>query len=249
MKNLNISEETREKYEDAVVAVFMEQYAAALQAGIQQELDECKDDEFPPELEKRCLDLINKEYAKKKRKAFSKQFLRVCRSAAVIAIVLLSVCSVLFMTVDAFRIPVMNFFIERADRYMQLSGNVPSNTLPDGFNEENPLEGIIPENFVLVFTDGTWESGYIITDYANESGATFHFVINPSSGNLQIDPEGSKITRTKLLGHDAWISVEGTLVQITWLDESVAKIFALSSTNVSEDMVLIYAEEIAARFD
>ena len=41
MANPKISEETREKLEDAAVSVFMEQYAKALDAGMNKELEAC----------------------------------------------------------------------------------------------------------------------------------------------------------------------------------------------------------------
>ena len=58
MDNPRINETTREKIEEAAVSVFMDQYAKALDAGIDQQIEACADNEFPPELEKRCRALI-----------------------------------------------------------------------------------------------------------------------------------------------------------------------------------------------
>ena len=107
MEHLIISETTREKVEEAAVSVFMDQYAAALDAGIDKKMADCADMAFPPELDRRCRALIQQAHKKQKHK---KAALRVLRSAAVVAIVLISLCSVLFVSVEAFRIPVENFF-------------------------------------------------------------------------------------------------------------------------------------------
>ena len=66
MKNSKITDETRDKYVDATVAVFMDQYAAILDAGIDEELADTKHNDFPPELDERCRALIGKEFEKRK---------------------------------------------------------------------------------------------------------------------------------------------------------------------------------------
>lgn len=55
----------KKKYEEAMVAVFMEKYAAALSAGVDAAMEECADKEFPPELDKRCQALIQQAFEKK----------------------------------------------------------------------------------------------------------------------------------------------------------------------------------------
>lgn len=249
MENHKISDATREKYEDAVVSVFMDQYAAALEASIDQEMDACQQNEFPAELDKRCLELIQKEHAKKKRRVWSKQVMRVCRSAAIFAVALLAVCSVLFVSVEAFRIPVMNFFAEQNTRYLQLSGKENTDAIPEAFDVKNPLDGMIPDGFVLARITGEWGTHFYMAEYSNKEGAEFSLEVIYSTGNAQIDSEDAQVTPTKLLGHDAKISKEGNQVQISWLDENLSRIFTISTSNVSEEAVLFCAEDVAALFD
>lgn len=47
-----------EQIEEAMISAFMKQYAAALDAGVDAAIEECADDEFPPELDARCRALI-----------------------------------------------------------------------------------------------------------------------------------------------------------------------------------------------
>lgn len=249
MDNSAISEDTREKIEEAVVSVFMDQYAAVMNGGIDAKIDESADLEFPPELDKRCRALIQREYAKQKKKSSRKGLLRVCRSAAVVAAVLLSLCSVLFMTVEAFRLPVINFFIEKTDRYWQLSGVPNTNSLPDVFNPEDPLDGIIPGEFDLISLNGSWEDDSLTADYSNGECSKINFAVSSSAENVQIDTEDSLTTSCKVLGHEALKSAEGDFVRITWMDEENSKIFTLCAINVSMEMVEIYAEDVAMRLD
>ena len=157
MEKVTLSEATREKVEEATLSVFMEQYGAAMDAGVEIKMAECADMEFPPELDKRIQKLIATEQAKKRNKQRRKTALRVLRSAAAVIMILLSVSSILFMTVEAFRIPVMNFFVEKEEKYWQLSETTNENTIPEMFNPENPLEGIIPHDYELIDLIGTME--------------------------------------------------------------------------------------------
>lgn len=249
MENPKISETTREKLEDAAVSVFMEQYAKALDTGIDKKIDECAEDVFPPELEKRCRALIQQEYAKERSRKRRKSALRVLRSAAVVAVALLSLCSVLFMTVEAFRLPVMNFFFQKTDRYWQISGQENVDVIPEVFNPEDPLGEIIPDDFVLSSIDGSWEKGILNVDYNNGDVATIIFAVTPYVNNAQIDTEEALAVPYKVLEHDAIKAVEEEFVRITWLDEENSKIFTIYAISVAEEMIEIYAESVAELLD
>lgn len=49
---------TKKEREEATVSAFMEQYARALDAGVDVLMEEAAEEEFPPELDKRCQALI-----------------------------------------------------------------------------------------------------------------------------------------------------------------------------------------------
>lgn len=245
MENPKISETTREKLEDAAVSVFMEQYAKVLDAGIDKKMEECAEDVFPPELEKRCRALIQQEYAKERSRKRRKSALRILRSAAVIAVALLSLCSVLFMTVEAFRLPVMNFFVQKTDRYWQISKQENANQIPDVFNPEDPLRNVIPDEYVLTSLIGSWEEGHITAEYNNQNNSGIILIISPNAGNAQVDAEDASATPYKVLLHNGVKSVEKERIRITWIDEENNKFITLYATNISENMVEIYAETIA----
>lgn len=249
MENPKISETTREKLEDAAVSVFMDQYAKALDAGINKQMEECADHEFPEELDKRCRALIEREYVKAKREKHRKSVLRVLRSAAIVAVVMLSMCSVLFVTVEAFRMPIMNFFVEKTDRYWELSAKPNEDWVFEGFNEENPLDGIIPDDFELENVSGSLEAGDLAAKYVNNTKATIFFFIDRSMGKLQIDGEDAFISECKVSGHDAKLYVEGSFVRLAWLDENISCACSIYATNVSKETVESYAETVAGYFD
>lgn len=245
MENPKISETTREKLEDAAVSVFMEQYAKALDAGIDKIMEECSEDVFPPELEKRCRALIQQEYARERSRKRRKSALRMLRSAAVVAVALLSLCSVLFVTVEAFRLPVINFFVQKTERYWQISAQEAAEIIPEVFNPEDPLGGIIPDEFILTSLSGSWEKGYLNAEYINPNNAVIILLISPNNGNAQVDKEDALAIPYKVLEYDAVKAIEKERIRISWLDEKNNKIITLCATNISEEMVEIYAETVA----
>lgn len=248
MEKVTLSEATREKVEEATLSVFMEQYGAAMDAGVEIKMAECADMEFPPELDKRIQKLIATEQAKKRNKQRRKTALRVLRSAAAVIMILLSVSSILFMTVEAFRVPVMNFFIEKTDRYWQLSDAPSTSSIPKVFNPENPLEDILPIDFSLAHVEGSWETNCLSANYSNGKGAEITLLVISADTIAQIDCEDSNVSNIKLAEHDAIVSVEGNVVRVSWLIDDVSRAFTLCATNISEGTVILFAEEFSSFF-
>lgn len=249
MDNLKLSDTAREQLEEATVAVFMEQYAKALDAGIDKKLEECADEEFPPELEKRCRALIEKEYAKSKSEKRRKSVVRFLQRAAIVVVALLSLSSILFMTVEAFRLPVMNFFIEKTDRYWQMTANPDKNAVPVAYNTENPLDGIVPKSFTLTRLSGSVEAGDLMAEYCDGGNATIALFAGYSLGSLQVDGENAVISDTTVAGHDAQLYIEGNTIRLAWMDETVSRAFRINTVNVSEEMVAYFADAFAQYFD
>lgn len=248
MDNPKLSDAAREQLEEATVAVFMEQYAKALDAGIDKKLEECEGEEFPPELEKRCRALIEKEYAKTKNEKRRKGVMRILQRAAVVVVALLSLSSVLFMTVEAFRLPIMNFFVEKTDRYWQMTANPDENTVPVKYNPENPLEDIIV-GFELTSLSGSVETGDLMVEYRDGGNASITLFADVSLGNLQVDGENAIVTDTKVASHDAHLYVKDDAIRLAWLDENVSRAFSICAVNVSEETVAYIAEAFAQYFD
>ena len=249
MDKLKISEATQEKLEDAVVSVFMEQYAKALDAELNQKMDECAGEEFPPELDKRCRALIQQEYKKAQNKNRRKSALRVLRSAAVVAMVMLSLSSILFMTVEAFRVPIMNFFVEKTDRYWQMTANPKEDSISAKYNLENPLDGIIADIFELTHLSGSVEAGDLMAVYNDDIQAEITLFTAFSVGSLQVDGENAIVTDSTVAGHAAKLYEKANSIRLVWLDENVSRAFSICAVNVTTETVMYIAETFAGNFD
>lgn len=239
----------RERLEEAMVAAFMDRYAQALDAGIDRKIEECASDAFPEELDNRCRALIQREYTKAKRQKHMKRILRALSSAAVVAVVLVGLFSVLFVSVEAFRIPILNFFIEKTDRYWEVSGSRNRIEIPDVFNPEDPLDSVIPDNFILNTISGEWSEGYLSANYNDQGVASISFIAFPADGEVLIDTQGANSKLCKVLDYDAVKSVEDNFVRITWLDADRSLMLTICTINVAEDLVDDFATSTAKLID
>ena len=140
--------------------------------------------------------------------------------------------------------PVMNFFIEKTDYYWEMiSGE--NEEMPTDLNKSDPLEGILTEGFHLLGTTGSWEEGNLISDYGNGADKTVSLYVVSSGGINQTDTEDSSAIQFKLSGHDAILSVEESVVRVTWLDSSKEKVFTIISVNMLVEETL----DIAGKLD
>lgn len=241
-----INQQVYEQYVDATVALFMEHYAAALtDATMQTEstVRSCSE-----ALDRRCMEMIRKECAKQRRKEFWKGTKKVLRSAAVILIAMLSLSSVLFMTVEAFRIPVINFFIEQGDGFWAITGRSEEAPVDpataDAFDPNDPLAGLLPEGYKLESTKGSTRdtNRYL---YLNSNGNRVLFSMFSNGAFITIDSENAEVSENGLVAGCKYVFVlKNDLVQIAWIDEQTDISYILSTDTMDKESLLLIAEEL-----
>ena len=248
MEKVKLSDATREKVEEATLSAFMEQYGAALNAGIESKMAECADMQFPPELDKRIRALIAREQAKKRNKQRMNTALRILRSAAAVIAVILCMSSILFVTVEAFRVPVINFFVEQHDGYLELSGTQTTDSIPSEFNPDNPLAGILTEEYLLTEVSNNWDMGMVFASYSSDNGNNIDFSVEPAQSVALIDKEDAQVNHFSINDCEAYLSSEGDEIRLIWLDGTSEKMFSLCANKVSEEDILSIAERIILTF-
>lgn len=166
-----ISDEAVEKYDDARFALLVEGYSARLGEKYVEENRQLKEDdsfEFPSELDEKCLKAIDSAIAHKRRHENMEKAKKVAKRLTVVAasfllvIVLSSV--VLYNTVEAFRLSVVDYVISLFDigegSIVSVEANEAdkSNTevvpkwLPEGYELERDKSGVGVR--MMQFTNG-----------------------------------------------------------------------------------------------
>lgn len=237
MDKRKIDQDVYDRYVDATVALFMEYYCATLSEDIHQQFDDMQTNEstFPDALDIRCRTAIKKEYAMRKRKQHIKSLLKGLRYVASFAIVLLALASILFVSVEAIRVPIINYYISQNDQYLEFTSRQSDEAGSiENINAEGPLAGILPEEYELISLDNILPTR-ITAIYKNSNGDCLYFSIDTSATILRVDSENTQTVKAiNICGCDGILVTKDGTTTITWGYESDEKTFMLASSELTE---------------
>ena len=246
-----ISKEVYEQYIDAATALFMEYYSCDLGENIRKQIETEGTDSFvmPKDLDDRCHELIKKECAKRQRNNNWSIITKGLRYVATFSIILLAALSVLFVSVEAVRVPIISYYVERSEGYWEISGyeshsDSDTNIPEKAFDVSDPLAGLLPTEYTLDVLDGE-SLDRLVAIYEKEPGTEVFFSAEKCNSNHQLDSEGAQISQTyQLCGRDIILVVEETEVRLAWIDEDLSTTFTLIATDMSSDSLLAIAEQL-----
>ena len=216
-------EDVYEAYVDASVALFMQHYCDMLDEGIAKSDDlvaETANIAFPEDLDKRCRSLI-KRAAKRQKiqeglRIAGKAFRGVCR----VAVACLAIMSVLFITVEAVRVPIISYFIAKSDNNFLEIG--PSSSAVDEtkmFDPADPLDGLITDEYILLTQEVSSEFNFSAL-YEGTDNSQVYVKARPLSTTAGIDMEGADSVEEFYLYNCATTLVtEGADTRIMIVDE------------------------------
>lgn len=236
---------------DACVALFMEYYCVALSGNIRKELDviQIEASDFPNELDTRCRTAIKKEYALRKRKKCIQSFAKGLRYVAGVCVVLLALGSVLFISVEAIRVPIINYYISLNEKYLEIgpSSSINSNST-NKINWNDPLKGLIPTEYALTTQDKD-SIGNVVAIYQNINGDRVHFRTSPINSIKRIDTENAEtIEQWEYLGRNVILVIKENIITVTWRDEQVGKTITVIATALKKAEVIDITEKMILLF-
>ena len=236
-----------EKYVDTATTRMLEYYSAN-HANPLSVLPEDGID-FPKELDARCRADIRSALAKYRRKKCMRKTMRIFGSIACAFLVTLSLASVLILSVDALRVPVLNYFFNKTDQYTQITGDTDATQLPPvAFSLEDPLDGLISEEYVLSLSDVSPVSALAIYDTAD--GKVMLVSIAHLGSVTRLDSEGAQVYREFMFhGNPAVLIIENERVTVAWIREDLGLTCNIMATGLTEDQVISLAEQLNARLD
>ena len=246
MDKRKIDQDVYEKYVDASVALFMEYYCATLSEDIHQEIDKMKTEnvEFPDALDARCRATIKKECTTRKRKQCLKSCVKGLRYVASVAIVLLALASVLFVSVEAIRVPIINYYVTRSEKYVEFTARQPEGSERiENINVEDPLAGILPEEYKLISVDAIL-SDRIMAIYKDSDNNSIYFSMNASDTVVRVDTEEAQIAKeVPIYGCEGILIVKDRQINVIWGDKDNEITFMLTSSAFTETELINLAEQ------
>jgi len=239
MKELrNSSEALYDRYADAVTALVMEQYLSALAEALAAE--DRAPVEISAELDGRCRKCIKTGCTKALCRHVGRKLLRGTSVAVIVFLLLCGVFAVLFSTVEAIRVPIVNFFIEIQEEKPENSNSSPE--ADAAASGRNYLEGLTPADYELAEFSDRDEILRIL--YRNPAGETICFELYPTADAEASDGEAAAAEALTIGGCDAALIAKDGVQRIVWSRDGEESICRLETSAISREDLLALAEAI-----
>jgi len=213
-------------------------YVDSIVDELEEKNEEIKNRNFPKKLDTWVEEYIKKEEKKEKKTKLIKNIKKQSKRAAIILLIIIAGISTLIFTVEAIRVRVFNYFIERNERYTEIRV------------EENEIETpeLDWENYYqpTYMTEGYYfeseeDGGLIkILNYSDGKNQIIITQTNNSAG-IQIDTEDATTENIKINGNEGFLTIKEDRSIIFWHNEE--KSFTITG-NIKKEEIIKIAESI-----
>ena len=229
-----------EEYEELSLALLMDRHAEEDGARFLEEFEKAAENTvMPDELDQACKKHIEAHFAKAAAKKKAKHATLRTLKAAVLVCVILGVLITTAMSVEAVRVPVLNFFLT-SDGVLRYLGNEiidaesnDSGKLKDEENKLSKLGLFVPLGYELA-VDNSFDdyTGKVI--YENENEEQIALTVCPTDGTVNLPTEGCEAVEMKIMDYEAVYINDGNRNEVMWTDSETEKVYVLYSTGLNE---------------
>jgi len=206
---------------------------------LEDKKEEIKNETFPKKLDTWVEEYIKTEEKKEKRINLIKNIKKQSKRAAIILLIIIAGISTLIFTVEAIRVRVFNYFIERNERYTEIrveeENDIETSELdwenyyqptytPEGYLFENAEDGGLIK--ILNYTDG-------------ENQITFTQAKNGT--DFQLDTEDAATEKININGNEGFLTIKEDRSMIFWHNEE--KSFTITG-NIKKEEIIKIAESV-----
>ena len=235
-----------DQYDDAAFALLMDEYAEEEGARLRKEFEEAKAAgevcETPNSLDEKCLRLIRR-HSRKKRAArmISNSMKSVCK-AAVIAMVILGVFSGLVLSVDALRVPVLNYLVSHTEILSLIQFDEPDRTE----QAVDSVDDLMPDGYSKVYSEVV--DGLPSIMYTNNLGGTVLFDATRTEGTYIFDSEDAIVKEIAFLDFPAVYISKDSRLQLLWFDEDALVTMSCVAEGLEEDDFFSLCTNLANKY-
>ena len=221
--------------EDAYFEVLMQAYAEHIGEKYLEESKRLNADpsfEYPEESYQKCLALIERAGKKDKSKRVRQGMKRFAKVAAVVFIVIVLSGTLLFTTVEAFRVETLSFLVKT---FLHTEGTSVKAMEASIDKLEFLWE---PDDWKLVSVEHG--KGVDIYTY-NRDGRSFVLESFDARGSISIDTESAQTGYLEFGTYQAFFSEKSGYSSLTWIDYEEKNNYTLSSEELTVDELLALA--------
>ena len=229
--------ELLEQYDDVTFALLMDEYAEEEGARLRKEFEEAQAagevSDTSDSLDEKCLQMIHRDFAKKRGKDNVRKIIRMTSKVAVAVMVFFGVAATTIMSVDALRIPVLDFIVEHFSEYSSIT--FEDNTPPSMHFAVDSFENSLPDGYTLV--SHTITENLTLVAYQNENGDIAQLNVTPAKGEIRLDTDGAIYSEIELYNYKA-ILLEENGYQVFWHDENANVVYTVQATALTKEQII-----------
>lgn len=208
---------------------------------------------MPPALDQKCRSQIQKTIHINKRRRNATHILKsVGQLAASLAVVLFLTVS-LITSVEALRIPVLNFILKHSPRATAIlfqSTATPRQTQLEELC--SILKDAVPEGYVLE-VEHIYRDEYtvpptvtsVFVAFQNEDDALLTIHVSPAEGARSVDTENAEVTQMELEGQRALLIEKPPGIQVLWINETQQLVYHVTASTMKKTDFMNYATMLA----
>lgn len=236
--------ELLDQYDDVTFALLMDEYAEEEGARLRKEFEEAQAagevSDTSDALDEKCLQMIHRNFAKKRGKENVRKIIRMTSKVAVAVMVFLGVMTMTVMSVDAFRNPVLNYLLELQNKYTSIQF---TDDIEPSFPDNMVFTTHIPVGYKEIARENTG-GGFYHCIYQNDEGYIIKYSTKPANGEFRFDTENAETEAKTIHIYEGFIVYKDG-IQVIWLDADNDLVHSLYATKIDESLLINIATLIA----
>lgn len=237
-----------QQYEEVALALLMEEYANAEGKRLLQEFETASAqgdiEPMPEELKAKYHKMIDQAYKKKRQRELFSGITKTVGKVAVVALMLFGIATTAILSVDAWRVPVLNFILAESGDHAVVNVGYSESSLNKQFEEIVDVAcDHAPAGYELSNSPSTDESMLHIRMESTESKMLV-VIVRQSTEQINVDTEDAEYTELDLDGKTAYLVAEEGLY-IIWFDDVRQLIYSVYAQDLSTDSFWAFVHTLA----
>ena len=227
------------QYEEAALALMLEEHAEvqgerllkAYEAGSAQGNREA----MPQALGDKCRQLIRKAYEKKRNRGLLCRVFKACAKMAVVVMALFGIAATAILSVDAWRVPVLNFALDHGGKFAFVNVGFNDAGLEKQFKAiVKTVEANLPGGYSLEEKPDTSGMSLLIRT-KNGEGEKLTIHVSRDTAQIKVDTENAHIQEMELEGGKKGYLIYKDGPYIIWHDEAKGLIISVAARKTEPD--------------
>lgn len=241
-------QELLEEYKEAAMKLLMAEYAEADGARLLHQFEETEKNgqlpNVPADLDAKCRKLIHNSFAKQARETRCVGFLKGLGRVAVYAFVILGLTTSMVLSVDAIRVPVLNFILTQSEKYSVVIFDDEGQSADPTINPVRArIENWVPDDYSLVFEEYGKDETFLL--FQNTAGQIISLNVTCSDGKYLVDTEESEQNKVTINNCPA-IFIDKNGYRLIWTNEEQGLAYDFFANGLALDSFWKLAHQISS---